>query len=100
MILRTTVLATLLVTAGLSHSALADSAPTEKQKKAFAKMDSDKNGLLTITEFTAPPKKGKTLSEKAVKKKKKRFKKLDSNKNKSVSAKEFYAFKPKAKKKK
>ena len=85
---KTTTLAT-IVAVTLMGSALchAQGAPDKKQKQ-FEKLDTDKNGSISLEEFKAASKTPDTADKK--------FARLDADKNGSVSLEEFSASKAKA----
>lgn len=90
--LNTKMIATSIITAVLlTQSAYAevDTKAESTDKQAFQKIDKNKDGKVSIDEFSMVAKKGKTPSKKQIKKKKKLFKKLDANKDKKISTIEY-----------
>jgi len=71
-----------------------------KDKQKFEKIDKNKDGNISVDEYSLIGKKGKKPSAKKIKKKKKLFKKIDVNKDNKISSAEFtgYQIKMRAKK--
>ncbi|WOH36597.1 EF-hand domain-containing protein [Thalassotalea fonticola] len=99
----TKVIATAIITTALmsqSVYAKSEALAERKDKQAFQKIDHNKDGNVSIEEFSMQAKKGKTPSDKQIKKKKKLFKQIDGNKDKKITNGEFSSYQSKQRAKK